>query len=114
MRADSCTWRLISFTEEDISSVADATDCTLAEASSDADATAVASSCECSAVEAREPADASSSVDADDTVSTISPIRASNSPVIASTRWLRRIFSSASRAAAASVALLTMRASLNS
>ena len=37
--ADSCTWRLISLTEEVSSSVADATDCTLVEASSDAAAT---------------------------------------------------------------------------
>jgi hypothetical protein len=29
MRAEACTWRLISFTEDDSSSVADATDCLL-------------------------------------------------------------------------------------
>jgi hypothetical protein len=34
MRAESCTWRLISVTDDVSSSVADATDWTLAEASS--------------------------------------------------------------------------------
>ena len=50
IRADSCTCRLISVTDEAISSVAEATDCTLVEASSDAEATAVASCCERAAV----------------------------------------------------------------
>jgi len=77
IRADSCTCRLISVTEDDSSSVAEATDCTLAEASSDAAATAVARSCERVAVEVRVVADASSSVDAEDTDSTISPTVAS-------------------------------------
>src|SRR3979409_332211 len=44
IRADSCTCRLISLTEEAISSVAEATDCTLVEASSEAAATMVVSS----------------------------------------------------------------------
>jgi hypothetical protein len=44
IRADFWTWRLISSTDDVISSVADATDCTLVEASSDAAATVVASS----------------------------------------------------------------------
>ena len=74
IRADSCTWRLISLTEDDSSSVADATDCTLVEASSEAAATAVVSSCERSAVADSVPAEASSWVEADDTVWTISPI----------------------------------------
>ena len=69
MRADSCTWRLISVTEDDSSSVADATDCTLVEASSEAAATTVASCCARSAVEVSVVAEASSSVEADDTVS---------------------------------------------
>ena len=43
MRAEACTCRLISVTEEDNSSVAEATDCTLVEASSEAEATVVAS-----------------------------------------------------------------------
>ena len=43
------TCRLISLTDDVISSVADATDCTLVEASSDAAATMVVSSCERSA-----------------------------------------------------------------
>jgi len=60
-------------TEEAISSVAEATDCTLVEASSDAAATAVVNSCARTAVEVSVPAEASSSVDADDTVSMISP-----------------------------------------
>ncbi len=60
-------------TEDDSSSVADATDCTLVEASSEAAATVVASSCERSAVEVSVVAEASSSVEADATVSTISP-----------------------------------------
>ncbi len=78
MRADSCTWRLISFTEDDSSSVAEATDCTLVEASSDAAATTVVSSCARSAVAVSVEAEASSSVDAEDTVSTISPTAPSN------------------------------------
>jgi hypothetical protein len=41
IRADSWTWRLISLTEEDSSSVAEATDCTLVVASSEAAATMV-------------------------------------------------------------------------
>ena len=68
MRADSCTWRPISLTDDDISSVADATDCTLVEASSEAAATAVVSCCERSAVADSVPAEASSWVEADDTV----------------------------------------------
>src|SRR5207237_858567 len=64
IRADSCTWRLISLTEDDSSSVADATDCTFVEASSEAAATVVASSCERSAVEVRVPAETSSSLEA--------------------------------------------------
>ena len=79
IRADSCTWRLISLTDDDISSVADATDCTLVEASSDAAATMVVSSCARSAVAVSVPAEASSSVEADDTVSTISPTAPSKS-----------------------------------
>jgi hypothetical protein len=35
MRAESCIWRLILLTEDAISPVAEATDCTLVEASSD-------------------------------------------------------------------------------
>ena len=42
-RLDSCTWQLISVTEDAISSVAEATACTLPEACSDADATAAES-----------------------------------------------------------------------
>ena len=76
IRADSCTWRLISLTDDDSSSVADATDCTLVEASSEAAATAVVSSCDRSAVAVSVVADASSSVEAEDTVSTISPTAA--------------------------------------
>jgi hypothetical protein len=73
IRADSCTCRLISLTEEESSSVADATDCTLVDASSEAAATIVVSSCDRSAVAVSVEADASSSVEADDTVSMISP-----------------------------------------
>ena len=61
-------------TEDDSSSVADATDCTLVEASSEAAATVVVSFCERSAVADSVPAEASSWVEADDTVWTISPI----------------------------------------
>jgi len=61
------------------SSVADATDCTLVEASSEADVTLTASSCERTAVVVKVRADASSSVEADETVSTISPMADSNS-----------------------------------
>ncbi len=59
IRADSWTWRLISLTDEAISSVAEATDCTLVEASSDAPATVVASRWERSAVEVSVEAEAS-------------------------------------------------------
>ena len=79
IRADSCTCRLISLTDEVSSSVADATDCTLVEACSEAAATATVNSCERSAVAVSVPAEASSSVEADDTVSMISPTAASNS-----------------------------------
>jgi hypothetical protein len=51
--------------------VADATDWTFAEACSDAAATVLDSSCVTSAVLVSVPAAASSSVEADDTVSTI-------------------------------------------
>ena len=113
IRADSWTCRLISLTEDAISSVADATDCTLVEASSEAAETVVASSCARSAVEVSVPADASSSVEAEETVSTISPIMASKSRVMLSTRRPRSILASASRAAASSAAFLATSASLN-
>src|SRR5882757_1620959 len=58
-------------------------------------------------------ADASSSVAADDTVSTTSPIKASKSRVILSTRRPRSILASASRAAASSAAFLAISACLN-
>ena len=90
IRADFCTWRLISLTEDAISSVADATDCTLVEASSEAAATAVVSSCARSAVEVSVPAATSSSPDADETVSTILPTAASKpsaSLFMSALRW---------------------------
>src|SRR5713226_8240001 len=79
IRADSCTWRLISLTDDAISSVAEATDCTLVEASSDAAATMEVISCARSAVDVNVPAEVSSSIEADDTVSTIWPTAPSNS-----------------------------------
>src|SRR6478735_350124 len=82
IRADSCTCLEISLTDEDSSSVAEATDCTLVEASSDAAATVVVTSCARSAVLVSTPAEASSSVEADDTVSTISPTAPSKSSAI--------------------------------
>ena len=57
--------------------MADATDCTLVDASSEAAATIVVSSCDRSAVVVSVEAEASSSVEADDTVSTISPTASS-------------------------------------
>ena len=78
VRAECCTWRLISLTVEPISSGSEATDCTLVEASSDA-ATILVYSCDRSAVAVRVPAEASNFVDADDTVSIISPTAASKS-----------------------------------
>jgi hypothetical protein len=72
--ADSCTWRPISRTEDAISSLAEATDCTLVEASSEAAATIDANSWPRSAVVDRLVAEASSPVEAEETVSTISPI----------------------------------------
>jgi hypothetical protein len=59
-------------TEDAISSVADATDWTLVEASSEAAATAVVTCWARSAVELSVPAEASSSVEAEETVSMIS------------------------------------------
>ena len=112
MFADSCTWRLISLTEDAICSVADATDWTLVEASAEAAATTVVSFCERSAALVKVPAEDSSSVEAEETVPTISPIRASKSRVMALTRSPRRIFSSASIAAASSAAFLAISASL--
>ena len=73
MREDSCTCRLISVTDEVISSVAEATDWTLVEASSDAEATMPDSSWVTSAVLVSVPAVASSSVAAVETVSTMPP-----------------------------------------
>ena len=106
------TCRLISLTDEAISSVAEATDCTLVEASSEAAATTVVNSRERSAVAVSVPAEASSCVEAEDTVLTISPIIASNSRVILSTRRPRSILASASRAAASSAAFFAISASL--
>ena len=71
IRADSCTSRLISLTEEDSSSVAVATHCTLLVASPTRTETEV-SSCARGAVVARVEEDASSSVDAEPTISMIS------------------------------------------
>src|SRR3954453_19350170 len=79
MLDEVCTWRLISLTEEAISSVAEATDCTLVDASSDAAATMVVRRCDRSAVDDSVRAEASSSVEADDTVLMISPSAASKS-----------------------------------
>src|SRR3954468_13994093 len=73
MRAESCTWRLISLTEDDSSSVAEATELTLVDASSEAEATRVDSSCERTAVDVSVEADASSWVEAEETVWMISP-----------------------------------------
>ena len=74
-----CTWRPISATDATSSSVADATDWTLTEASSDAAATAVESCWVVAAVEVSLPAEASSCAEAADTVWTISPTADSNS-----------------------------------
>src|SRR4051794_39479639 len=98
-RADSCTCLLISVIEDDSSSVADATACTLVDASSEAAATMVVSCCPRSAVDVSVEAEASSSVAAEDTVSTISPIAASKPS--ASFRISALRCSSARRSAAA-------------
>ena len=98
--------------EDAISSVAEATDCTLVEASSEAAATAVVTCWACSAVLVSVPAEASSSVEADDSEPTNSPISDSNSRVMPSTRWPRWILASASSAAASSEAFLAINASL--
>lgn len=58
--------------------MADATDCTFVDACSDAAATVVVNSCDRSAITVSVVAEASSSVEADETVSTISPTAASN------------------------------------
>jgi hypothetical protein len=85
MRAESCTRRLISVIEEAISSVAEATDCTLVEACSEAAATLAVNSSERSAVAVSVPAEVSSSPEAEETMLTISPIMVSKSRVILST-----------------------------
>ncbi|MEY9470169.1 hypothetical protein ABH992_002568 [Bradyrhizobium yuanmingense] len=116
MRAEACTWRLISLTEAVSSSAADATDCTLVAASSDAASTSVASSVERLAVVVSDVADASSSLAADDTVSTISPIAPSKSSAILIMSARRRsaaslsclIFSSASSCAFRSALILNV------
>ena len=90
MRADSWTWRLISLTDNDSSSVADATDWTLVEASSDALATVVASSLPRSAVPVSAPAEDSSSLEVVDTVFTISPTTAWKPSAILFMSALRR------------------------
>ena len=70
-------WMLVGFVHgvmnTDNCSVAEATDCTLVEASSEASPTMVVSSCDRSAVAVSVLAEASSSLEAKDTVSTISP-----------------------------------------
>ena len=71
IRLDSCTCRPISVIDPVISSVAVATDCTLVDASVDASATMLASCWVVSALRVGVLADASSSVEADDTVSTV-------------------------------------------
>ena len=68
IRCDSCTCRLISETEEAISSDAAAADCAFAEDCSDTAETVAESDCVISAVLVRLPADNSSSDDAVDTV----------------------------------------------
>src|SRR6185369_10906880 len=89
-RADSWTWRPISVIDEAISSVEEATDCTLVEASSEAAATIVVSSWARSAVAVSVPAEASSSLDAEDTVSTILPTAPSKSSASLIISALRR------------------------
>ena len=109
MRLESCTWRLISRTDADSSSVAPATDSTLDCASCEADATVVDSCWVDSAIRVMPCADASSSVEADDTVPTISPIAASKSPASlfmvacrsAATRSSAALRSASARASAA-------------
>ena len=78
---NSLTWRAISPTDEVISSVALATDCTLDDASSDAAATMPDSCCADSAVRLSEPAAVSSCDAAVVTVPTIPPMRCSKSAV---------------------------------
>src|ERR1700681_3475138 len=73
----------------------------------------VVSSCARSAVEVSVPADASSSVEAEDSEPTSSPISDSNSRVILSTRWPRSILASASSVAASSETFLAISACLN-
>ena len=91
--------------EDAISSVAEATDWTFADASSDADATLTESRWVESAVCVSDPAAASSSVDADETVLTISPTAASNSSASLRIWARRRTASSCSCSALASASL---------
>ena len=94
--------------DEAISSVEEATDCTLVEASSEAAATIVVSSWARSAVAVSVPAEASSSVDADDTVSTIlptAPSKSSASLIISALRRRAATWSCSTLASASSRAL---------
>ena len=77
IRLESATWRPISLMEATISSVADATDCTLAEVSSEAAATTVESSWVAALLLVRMTAEFSSSPDAEPTFSMILPTAAS-------------------------------------
>ena len=86
---ESCTWRLISDTDEAISSAAAAADCALAEDCSDAEATVADSIWVTSAVLVSCPADDSSSEEAVDTVWMIFPIAESKPSAICCIAALR-------------------------
>ena len=107
----SCTCRLISPTAAAISSVAEATDCTLEDACSDAPATLPASCWVVSALRVSTAAAVSSSVEAEDTVLTILPMlpsKASARPRMSarlSSRWRSSSRAFSERKAAASVRL---------
>ncbi len=86
--ADSWTCRLISLTDDDISSVDDATACTLVDAvrcSNDCSGQLLARS----AVAVSAPADSSSLFDAEETLSTILPTARSNVPASSTISRLR-------------------------
>jgi hypothetical protein len=86
---ESWTWRLISETDEAISSAAAAADCALAEDCSDAEATVAESTWVTSAVLVSCPADDSSSEEAVDTVWMIFPIAESKPSAICCIAALR-------------------------
>ncbi len=116
MRLDSRTWRPISPIEADNSSVAEATDWMLVEASSEAPATWLDRPCVVSAVRVKMPAACSSCPAEDETLETIEPTAVSKSSAkrISSARRAAPAALFCASWAAASRSALAIACSLNS